>query len=117
MAKKIVRIAFFLAIVWIVSAAVLSTHVRAQEAASGTATTMGAAPMLNVKVLVGLVIESVVFSVVGLIILLIGYKIFDAVTPYHLNHEIAEDNNTAAGVAIAGLLIALGLIVSAAISG
>jgi uncharacterized membrane protein YjfL (UPF0719 family) len=76
-----------------------------------------AAPMLNLKVLVGLVIESVIFSVVGLIILLVGYKIFDAVTPYHLNHEIAEDNNTAAGVAIAGLLIALGLIVAAAISG
>ena len=115
MAKKIVRIALCLAIVWIVSAAVLSTHVRAQEAAGQA--TMGTAPMLNIKVLVGLVIESVVFSVVGLIILLIGYKIFDAVTPYHLNHEIAEDNNTAAGVAIAGLLIALGLIVSHAISG
>ena len=111
MAKKIVRIAFCLAIVWIVSTAILTAHVRADD---GSAT---AAPMLNLKVLVGLVIESVVFSVVGLIILLIGYKIFDAVTPYHLNHEIAEDNNTAAGVAIAGLLIALGLIVSAAISG
>lgn len=112
MAKKIVRIAFCLAIVWIVSTAILTAHVRADSGSSGAAT-----PMLNLTVLVGLVIESVVFSVVGLVILLIGYKIFDAVTPYHLNHEIAEDNNTAAGVAIAGLLIALGLIVSAAISG
>lgn len=111
MAKKIVRIAFCLAIVWIVSTAILTAHVRADDGNTAVA------PMLNLKVLVGLVIESVVFSVVGLIILLIGYKIFDAVTPYHLNHEIAEDNNTAAGVAIAGLLIALGLIVSAAISG
>ena len=111
MAKKIVRIAFCLAIVWIVSTAILTSHVRADDASAA------AAPMLNAKVLAGLVIESIVFSVVGLVILLIGYKIFDAVTPYHLNHEIAEDNNTAAGVAIAGLLIALGLIVSAAISG
>ena len=111
MAKKIVRIAFCLAIVWIVSTAILTAHVRADDGNTAVA------PMLNLKVLVGLVIESVVFSVVGLIILLIGYKIFDAVTPYHLNHEIAEDNNTAAGVAIPGLLIALGLIVSAAISG
>ncbi len=114
MAKKIVRIAFCLAIVWIVSAAVLAAHVRAD---TDQATAAAGAPMLNVKVLLGLVIESVVFSVVGLIILLIGYKIFDAVTPYHLNHEIAEDNNTAAGVAIAGLLIALGLIVASAIGG
>ena len=112
MAKKIVRIAFCLAIVWIVSAAVLSTHARADAGVAG-----GSTPMLDIKVLVGLVIESIVFSVVGLVVLLIGYKIFDAVTPYHLNHEIAEDNNTAAGVAVAGLLIALGLIVAAAISG
>ena len=112
MAKKIVRIAFCLAIVWIVSAAVLSTHARADAGVAG-----GSTPMLDIKVLVGLVIESIVFSVVGLLVLLVGYKIFDAVTPYHLNHEIAEDNNTAAGVAVAGLLIALGLIVAAAISG
>ena len=112
MAKKIVRIAFCLAIVWIVSAAVLSTHARADAGVAG-----GSTPMLDIKVLVGLVIESIVFSVVGLVVLLVGYKIFDTVTPYHLNHEIAEDNNTAAGVAVAGLLIALGLIVAAAISG
>ena len=115
MAKKIVRIAFCLAIVWIVSAAVLSTHVRAQETAGQTPTQ--APPMLDIKILVGLVIESLVFSVVGLVILLVGYKIFDMVTPYHLNHEIANDNNTAAGIAIAGLLIALGLIVASAIGG
>ena len=112
MAKKIVRIAFCLAIVWIVSAAVLSTHARADAGVAG-----GSTPMLDIKVLVGLVIESIVFSVVGLVVLLVGYKIFDAVTPYHLNHEIAEDNNTAAGVAVAGLLIALGLIVASAIGG
>jgi uncharacterized membrane protein YjfL (UPF0719 family) len=113
MATKIVRISFCLAIVWIISAAVLSTHVRAQD--SAIQASVSAAPLLNVKILIGLVIESVVFSVVGLIVLLVGYKIFDMVTPYHLNHEIANDNNTAAGVAIAGLLIALGLIVAAAI--
>ena len=112
MAKKIVRITFCLAIIWIVSAAILATHARAD--AGGAA---GSTAMLDIKVLVGLVIESVVFSVVGLVVLLVGYKIFDAVTPYHLNHEIAEDNNTAAGVAVAGLLIALGLIVASAISG
>jgi len=113
MAKKIVHLSLCLAIIWIISASVFSTHVRAQGNVVQTATQ--ASPMLDVKVLVGLVIESVVFSIVGLVVLLIGYKIFDVVTPYHLNHEIAEDNNTAAGVAVAGLLIALGLIVAAAI--
>ena len=113
MAKKIVRVSFCLVVIWIISASVLSTRVRAQESVVQAATQ--ASPLLDIKVLAGLVIESVVFSIVGLVILLVGYKIFDMVTPYHLNHEIAEDNNTAAGVAVAGLLIALGLIVAAAI--
>ena len=113
MAKKIVRISFFLAIIWVVAGAVLSTQVRAQGNVVQVATQ--ASPMLDVKVLSGLVIESLVFSVVGLIVLLVGYKLFDVMTPFHLNEQISEDNNAAAGVAVAGLLIALGLIVAAAI--
>jgi len=113
MAKKIVLISLCLAIIWIISASVFSTHVRAQGNVVQTATQ--AAPIVDVKSLLGLVIESIVFSIVGLIVLLIGYKMFDAITPYHLDHQIAEDNNTAAGVAVAGVLIALGLIVAAAI--
>lgn len=113
MAKKIVRVSFLLAIIWVVAATILSTQVSAQENVVQTATQ--GSPLLDVKVLLGLVIESVVFSAVGLIVLLIGYKLFDVMTPYHLDHQIAEDNNTAAGVAVGGLLIALGLIVAAAI--
>ena len=46
---------------------------------------------------------------------LVGFKIFDWITPFSLNKEIEEKNNTAAGVIVAGIMIALGLIVAAAI--
>jgi hypothetical protein len=113
MAKKIVRLSFGIAIVFIVFASVLSTHVSAQE--SGTSTTESA--FIDWKHLALLIIESFVFSIVGMVVLVVGYKIFDLVTPYDLNKLIADDNNTAAGIAVAGMLIALGLIVAAAISG
>lgn len=114
MAKKIVLLSFCVAIAFIVAASLLSTAVDAQGDSSET--TSGGT-FIDFKHLALLIIESIIFSIVGMVVLVVGYKIFDAVTPYDLNHEIAEDNNAAAGIAIAGLLIAQGLIVAAAISG
>ncbi len=113
MAKKIVSTTFCLVIVSIVAMTLFGTHANAQDAPVVTAD----GPMINFKVLAGLIIEGVVFSIVGLIVLMIGYKVFDWATPYDLNRQIAEENNTAAGVAVAGVLIALGIIVAAAMGG
>ena len=60
---------------------------------------------------------AIVYSILGMIVLLIGWKVFDKATPFDLNKEIAEDNNTAAGIVVAGIMIALGIIVAAAIHG
>jgi len=60
-------------------------------------------------------VGSVVYSVLGIAVLMVGFKIFDWITPFNLNTEIEEKNNTAAGVIVAGIMIALGLIVAAAI--
>ena len=113
MAKQIVRLSFGIAIVCIIAASVLSPQVSAQvidTSATGSS-------FIDWKHFGLLIIESLVFSIVGMVVLIVGYKVFDWVTPYDLNKLIADNNNTAAGVAVAGMLIALGLIVAAAISG
>ena len=61
------------------------------------------------------VLASLLYSVLGLVVLLVGFKLFDAITPFSLNKEIAEDQNVAAGVVVAGIMVALGIIVAAAI--
>lgn len=110
MAKKIVFSTFILVFVAIV-AFVLFSHNAAAQTSDAAA---GDGPMINFKVLGGFIVEGVVFSIVGLIILMVGYKVFDMATPYDLNRQIAEENNTAAGIAVAGVLISLGIIVAAA---
>ena len=110
MAKKIVLLSFCIAIGCIIAASMWSTPANAQE--TGEAVD---AAFIDFKHLALLVIESVVFSIVGVVVLMVGYKIFDLVTPFDLDHQIAEDNNTAAGIAVAGVIIALGLIVAAAV--
>lgn len=109
MAKKIVFTTFILVAVAIVAFTLFSHNAVAQSDAAS-----GEVPMVDFKVLGGFIIEGIVFSIVGLIILMIGYKVFDMATPYDLNRQIAEENNTAAGIAVAGVLVSLGIIVAAA---
>ena len=109
MAKKIVFTTFSLVTVAIV-AFIMSAHNASAQNDAAAANV----PMIDFKVLGGFIIEGVVFSIVGLIVLMVGYKVFDMATPYDLNRQIAEENNTAAGIAVAGVLISLGIIVAAA---
>ena len=109
MAKKIVFTTFSLVTVAIV-AFIMSAHNASAQNDAAAAN----GPMIDFKVLGGFIIEGVVFSIVGLIVLMVGYKVFDMATPYDLNRQIAEENNTAAGIAVAGVLISLGIIVAAA---
>lgn len=112
MAKKIVFTTFVLVTVAIVALVMFTHNASAQADAAAEE-----APMVDFKVLGGFIIEGVVFSIVGLIILMVGYKVFDVATPYDLNRQIAEENNVAAGVAVAGVLVSLGIIVAAAMGG
>lgn len=62
------------------------------------------------------VLEVMVFSALGLLVLLIAFKALDLATPFSMNKEIAEDDNTAAGVVVAGMMIAMGLIIHGALT-
>lgn len=57
------------------------------------------------------------YFVLGLVVLVLGRRIFDWLTPYSLNHEVAEKNNVAAGVTEAGYYVALAIVTHAAVAG
>ena len=62
------------------------------------------------EVLVTIVI--LVFGLLGLVLLFLGYKIFDWLTPHlHIEKELAE-KNLAVAIVVAAILIALGIIVA-----
>lgn len=108
-AQRIVATTLCLVMVSLCVFAVFTSTVRAQE--EGVAEQSS---MFDLRGITRDIILVVVFSIVGLIILMVGYKVFDMATPYDLNKQIAEENNVAAGVAVAGVIISLGLIVMAA---
>lgn len=54
---------------------------------------------------------SAVFGLLGILIMALGYIIFDKMIPLDFNKEL-EKNNMAVAIVIAGLLIGIAIIVS-----
>ena len=109
MARRLVRYAVAASLVLVVLAA-LSTPATAQQAlpAGGGQT--------NFNLVLFRVVQVLVFSALGLLVLLVGFRALDMATPFSLNKEIAEDDNTSAGVVVAGMMIALGMIIHGALT-
>ena len=59
---------------------------------------------------------SIVFSVLGFILLFLGFKVFDWLTPADLSKKIFEDGNMAAALVMAAFILALAQVVAAAIN-
>jgi putative membrane protein len=58
------------------------------------------------------------FGVIGLILGLLGYKLFDWMTPrMHVEHELAEKHNLAVAMVISAVIIGSCIVVAAAIVG
>jgi putative membrane protein len=65
----------------------------------------------------GPIVNSVIFSLIGVLIYVIGFIVLDKVTPYHLWREINEKQNVALAILVGSIAIGLALIVAAAIHG
>ena len=59
---------------------------------------------------------SLVFALFGFILLFVGYRVFDALTPTDLNKRIFEDGNVAAAILAGAFVLGLAIIVAMAIN-
>ena len=63
------------------------------------------------------VLASIVYSLIGAVILCIAMWVTARIIPFSVKKEIEEDQNTALGIILAAIIIGLSLIISAAIRG
>ena len=56
-----------------------------------------------------------VYSMIGLFIALIGYKVYDIITPFDLRKELEIDQNTSLGIVVGSIILGLCLIIAASI--
>jgi hypothetical protein len=59
-------------------------------------------------------ISTVIYGLIGIFLAVVGYFIFDWITPYSLGKELVEDKNVAVAIVVAAILLSVAIIVSAA---
>ena len=96
-------------------------HVSADENNASAANTESAATEqtgggLMANPLIQDIMSTVLFGFLGVIMAVVGFKLFDWIIPADLEVEITEKQNTAVAILCAGMLIAVGVIVAATIA-
>ena len=64
-----------------------------------------------------IIFGSVLYAVIGIVVLLLFFVVIDKLTPYHLWTEIVDKKNVALAIVLGAMCIAVGLIVAAAVHG
>ncbi len=76
-----------------------------------------AALVIPMNQMVDLIVETLAFTLIGLILFALAFWIIVKVSPFSIRKELEEDQNIALGIVIAAVIIGIALIVSAAIHG
>lgn len=63
------------------------------------------------------IVNSIIYSFLGIIILIIAYFIIEKITPENTWKEVVQKNNIAVAIVLAAFVIGISMIISAAIHG
>jgi len=63
------------------------------------------------------IVGSILYAVIGVVVLWLSFVVIDKITPYKLWEEIRDKQNLALAVVVGAMFIAIGQIVAAAIHG
>jgi hypothetical protein len=58
---------------------------------------------------------SVIYGLVGMILLLIGYYIYELITPWSVKDELISHRNPAVGLVVAAFILGMAIVIAAAI--
>ena len=62
-------------------------------------------------------ILSLIYAAVGMVLLYLGYRIFDWLTPTDMQKKIFDEGNTAVAITVGAFIIGLAIVILGAIHG
>lgn len=62
-----------------------------------------------------LLLDASLFGLAGIVLLIIGYYVWELVTPYNLRRELHENKNVAVAVVVAAFILGMAIVIAAAI--
>jgi putative membrane protein len=60
-------------------------------------------------------LDFIVFGLSGMVLLIVGYYLWELITPYNLRREIHENKNMAVAVVAGALVIGMGIVIAGAL--
>jgi uncharacterized membrane protein YjfL (UPF0719 family) len=60
-------------------------------------------------------LDASIFGVAGIALLIVGYYIWELVTPYNLRRELQENKNLAVAVVVAAFIIGMAIVIASAL--
>ncbi len=62
-----------------------------------------------------LLLDVALFGLSGIVLLIVGYYLWEMITPYNLRREIHENKNLAVAIVAAAFVIGMGIVIAAAV--
>jgi putative membrane protein len=62
-----------------------------------------------------LMLDAALFGLSGIVLLIIGYYLWELITPYNLRREIHENRNTAVSIVVAAFIIGMAIVIAASL--
>jgi uncharacterized membrane protein YjfL (UPF0719 family) len=62
-----------------------------------------------------LLIDASIFGVVGIVLLILGYYVWELVTPYNVRKELQENKNVAVAIVVAAFILGMAIVVAASL--
>jgi uncharacterized membrane protein YjfL (UPF0719 family) len=62
-----------------------------------------------------MILDVTIFGVIGVVLLIVGYYIWELVTPYNLRRELQDNKNLAVAVVAASFIIGMAVVIAAAL--
>jgi uncharacterized membrane protein YjfL (UPF0719 family) len=60
-------------------------------------------------------LDTALFGVAGIALLVIGYYIWELITPYNLRQELQDNKNVAVAIVVAALILGMAVVIAAAL--
>jgi putative membrane protein len=61
-----------------------------------------------------LLLDAALFGLAGIVLLIVGYYLWELITPYNLRREI-ENKNTAAAIVVAAFILGMAVVIAASL--
>ena len=62
-----------------------------------------------------LLLDFALFGLSGIVLLIIGYYLWEMITPYNLRREIHENKNVAVAIVVAAFILGMAIVIAASL--